>query len=98
MIFSWLSAKDEKAFGESLARFFAERIPADSDLKAKKFATRAQQVLSSMSLLVDKFKQDHKLNVFKKAQLGNAFKWTLRDAGYDQAYVDELTEWLMLRI
>lgn len=97
MIFSWLTTKDEKAFGESLAVFFAERIPAGSDFKAKKFAARAQQVLSSMGLQVDQFKQNHKLNVLKKAQLGNAFKWKLRDAGYEQAYVDELTEWLMLR-
>ncbi|RYX90719.1 MAG: hypothetical protein EOO28_28240 [Comamonadaceae bacterium] len=98
MIFSWLNAKDEKAFGESLALFFAQRIPADSDFKAKKFAAKAQQVLASMGLQVDKFKKDRKLNVFKKAQLGNAFKWKLRDAGYEQSYVDELTEWLMLRI
>jgi hypothetical protein len=97
MIFSWLNTKDEKVFGESLAVFFAGRIPPDSDFKAKKFTAKAQQVLASMGLQVDKFKNEHKLNVLKKAQLGNAFKWKLRDAGYDHAYVDELTEWLMLR-
>ncbi|MBC7376763.1 MAG: hypothetical protein H7346_04925 [Burkholderiaceae bacterium] len=96
-MFSWFDAKEARTFGESLAAFFAERIPANSDLKEKKFTTKAQQVLSKMALQVDQFKQGHKLNVFKKAQLGNAFKWKLRDAGYDHGYVDELTEWLMLR-
>ncbi len=94
---SWFDAKEARAFGETLAAFFAERIPADSDLKEKKFAARTQQVLAKLAQQVEQFRRVHKLNVFKKAQLGNAFKWKLRDAGYDQAYVDELTEWLMLR-
>ncbi len=94
---NWFDAKEARAFGETLAVFFAERIPVDSDLKEKKFAAKAQQVLAKMSQQADQFKLGHKLNVFKKAQLGNAFKWKLRDAGYDHTYVDELTEWLMLR-
>lgn len=93
----WFDAKEARAFGESLAVFFAERIPVDSDLKEKKFSARAQQVLGKLAAQVDQFKRSHKLNIFKKAQLGNAFKWKLRDAGYEHSYVDELTEWLMLR-
>jgi len=49
-------------------------------------------------LQVQQFKKDRRLNVYKKAKLGNAFKWSLRDAGYDVDYVNELTEWLMLRV
>ncbi len=94
---SWFDAKEARAFGEALAEYFAERIPVDSDLKEKKFAARTQQVLTKLAQQVEQFRRTHKLNVFKKAQLGNAFKWKLRDAGYTQAYVDELTEWLMLR-
>lgn len=96
-MFSWFDAKEARVFGESLASFFAERIPADSEMKEKKFTSKAQQVLNKMGLQVDQFKQGRKLNVYKKAQLGNSFKWKLRDAGYDHGYVDELTEWLMLR-
>jgi len=94
---NWFDAKEARAFGESLAVFFAERIQVNSDLKEKKFTAKAQQVLTKMAQQTEQFKRTHKLNVFKKAQLGNAFKWKLRDAGYDQTYVDELTEWLMLR-
>ena len=97
MVLSWFDANEAKEFGESLAAFFAQRIPIDSNLKEKKFSTKAQQVLTKMAQQVDQFKRERKLNVYKKAKLGNAFKWKLRDAGYDQAYVDELTEWLMLR-
>ena len=96
-MFSWFDAKEARVFGETLASFFSERVPLNSDLKEKKFSAKAQQVLNKMSLQANQFKQGRKLNVYKKAQLGNAFKWKLRDAGYDHGYVDELTEWLMLR-
>jgi hypothetical protein len=36
--------------------------------------------------------------MYKTAQMGNAFKWALKDAGYDDAYVDRLTEWLVINI
>jgi hypothetical protein len=44
------------------------------------------------------FKQTHKLNTYKKAQLGNAFTWTLKDANISSEYSDKLTEWLMLQV
>jgi hypothetical protein len=36
--------------------------------------------------------------VYKTAQLGSSFKWTLNDAGYDPVYVDELTKWLLTKL
>jgi len=32
--------------------------------------------------------------LYKKAQLGNLFKWRLLEAGVDSAYVDGLTDWI----
>ena len=95
---SWLDAKQAQEFGTSLARFFMEKLPLGFDAKEKKFAGKAQHVLQKMGQQAEDFKRDHKLNTYKKAKLGNAFKWTLKDAGYDPVYVDELTEWLMLRL
>ena len=94
----WLDAKDEQAFGKSIAQFYSERVPFESPFSKKKFAAKTQETLKKLDLQVQQFKSDHPLNVYKKAKLGNAFKWTLRDAGYDGEYVDELTEWLMLRL
>jgi hypothetical protein len=94
----WLDAKDEQAFGKSIAQFYSERVPFESHFSKKKFAAKTQETLKKLDLQIQQFKSDHPLNVYKKAKLGNAFKWTLRDAGYDNEYVDELTEWLMLRL
>jgi GDP-D-mannose dehydratase len=94
---NWFAAKEEAAFGKSLAQFYLERVPFESPFSTKKFAAKTQDTLKKLELQVQQFKAGRQLNVYKKAKLGNAFKWTLRDAGYAADYVDELTEWLMLR-
>jgi len=98
MMFSWFDAKEEQHFGTTLARFYIERVPFESPFSKNKFATKTQETLKKLDLQVQQFKKDRRLNVYKKAKLGNAFKWSLRDAGYDVDYVNELTEWLMLRV
>ena len=48
-----------------------------------------------MAEQIGDFKLENKLNLYKKAQLGNAFKWALLEAGYSGKDVDELTTALM---
>jgi hypothetical protein len=97
MVLGWFDAKEEKQFGEALARFFMDRTPQGEDKPTKFVAKKHEQLLEKMALQVMQFKTNRKLNIYKKAQVGNSFKWTLRDAGYDHGYVDQLTSWLMLR-
>lgn len=94
----WLDAKEEQAFGTELAKFYIERVPFESPFSTKQFAAKTQEVLKKVDLKVHNFKTGRSMNVYKKAKLGNAFKWALRDAGYDTEYVDGLTEWLMHRL
>ena len=98
MILNWFDAAEAKKFGEALARFFVERMSPISQAGDKKFAAKTDKVLLQMASQVVRFKQEHKLNTYKKAQLGNAFKWVLKDAGVAPEYTDELTRWLMLQI
>jgi hypothetical protein len=98
MILSWLDARAATEFGATLAAFFVQRVPLDAKLSEKKFAAKAQDVLAKMALQVDRFKAQNKLNTYKKAKLANAFKWALRDAGYDSTYVDRMGEWLTIRL
>lgn len=81
-----------------MARFYIERMPPNSGLSEKKFANKSQQVLEKMGLQIAGFKQQGKLNTYKLAQMGNTFKWALKDAGYDDAYIDKLTRWLVARL
>ena len=99
MLFEWFNATASKEFGAALAKFYIERIPIVASIeKDKKFASKTKAAMDKMSERVDQFKTSHRLNTYQKAQLGNAFKWSLREAGYDKAYIDRLTEWLVTRI
>lgn len=95
---SWFDAREAKQFGESLAKLFVNRVPPDLMLKDKTVAKSVDKVMAEMTVQIERFRQSHQLNVYKRAQLGNAFKWTLQEAGFSSAYVDELTKWTMLQI
>lgn len=98
MILSWFDASEAKAFGTSLAHFYIERIPADeSDWKNKAVAKKQQEVVNKLYQQLARFKVDHKLNLYKKAQMGNAFKWALKDAGYDDVFIDQFIKELLLK-
>jgi hypothetical protein len=98
MIFSWFDARDAQNFGAAMACFYIERIPASAGFSEKQFASKSKQVLEKMNHQVIDFKLKNKLNIYKTAQLGNAFKWALKDAGYEAAYIDKLTQWLVARL
>jgi hypothetical protein len=97
MILSWFDASKEKKFGMTLARFFIERMPLDKTKGKEKSPTKIPEVLDKMFLQIARYKSEHKLNVYKRAQFANTFKWSLKDAGYDHEFVDRLTQELVLR-
>jgi len=98
MILSWFDAAEAKKFGNSLARFFIERVSPVSQAGDKAFALKTDKVLHQMTGQIVRFKLESKLNGYKKAQLGNTFKWALKDGGVAPEYAEELTRWLMLHI
>ena len=98
MIFSWFDAKEASDFGSTLAQMLIERTPADGKVGKGRLTKKHEAMLHQLERHVVKFREGHKLNVYKKAQLGNRFKWTLKDKGYDDEYVDHLTNWLMVHL
>lgn len=98
MILSWFDATEANKFGVRLAELLIERTPADGAFGKRRVTKKHEAMLHHLEQQVSRFKTAHKLNVYKKAQIGNKFKWTLRDRGYDVDYVDQLTSWLMLKL
>jgi len=95
-MFKWLDASAAQAFGTELATFYMQRVPFEPPFSQKKFAAKVQDVLGKMQRQIQQFRATNDLNFYQKAKLGNAFKWALRDGGYDTKYVDEITEWLIV--
>jgi hypothetical protein len=42
------------------------------------------------------FKNEHKLGVYKKARLGNTFRWELEEKGYSKTFIETATEGLVV--
>ena len=104
---SWFDAKNAQQFGATLADFYIERVPAaeagepgkKTEKKAEKHADRKKQdALQKMLAQAEIFKINNKLNLYKKAKLGNAFKWKLLDAGYAAELADELTRIILVNM
>ena len=96
MLFSWFDGREAHDFGLSLAEFFAQRVPPESipstDMKPLR---KAGEVIAKLHVQVQQFRASHKLNMYKKAKLANAFQWKLFDLGYDKLIVQELTKELL---
>ncbi|WP_295955818.1 hypothetical protein [Rhodoferax sp.] len=98
MLFGWFNAKEAQQFGAEQAQFFIAKMPLDTQRKDKKVAQKTQGALDTIALRVQQFQRSHPLNIYTRAKLATTFKWTLKDAGYDAAYVEQLTEWLVKRL
>ena len=99
MIFGWFDAREATDAGTALAEFLAERLPVDSaGGKHKQSEKKQKELFPKLFAQADRSKSEHRLNVFKKAKLGNAFKWKLLDLGYDPDFVDEATKEVLARL
>ncbi len=91
-MFNWFNAKAEKEFGLQLAEFVIKEMPAELDKKKKeKTVAKRQKIMQQVAFKILEFKRDHQLNVYKKAQLGNSFRWRLEEEQFD---ADVISEWI----
>lgn len=97
-MFSFLDSHSAKMFGAEMALFYMERMPLSTALKEKQFAAKSQQIIEKMDAQIKAYRQQNKLNIYKVAQMGTAFKWALKDAGYAEDYIDKLTHWFVVKV
>ena len=98
-IFGTVSSREVDEFAKGLARELSEQCPprghpAHSSVTPKKLAS----VLEQIGGKAQSYRQQHKLGLYKKARLGNTFRWELANLGYDKNFVEEATQRLILHI
>ena len=98
MTFGLFGPSKTDEFAKSLAQDIAKRYPPA-------IANNPEQMVSQKrltSILEDAFNKarefnvENRLGMFKKAKLGNTFKWELKEMGYDKKFVDMATEGLIV--
>jgi hypothetical protein len=99
-LFGTVSGKDVDAFAKSLAQDLAKRYPPalDKNSERKISQKRLTNILEDTLKRAIEFNQQHKLGVYKKARLGNTFRWELQEMGYSEKFVEIATEGLVVYV
>ncbi len=88
----WLNVKAVDEFADSVVAELAIRIPPTGiEAPAKKAAERLRKTHDAIFARIEQFARAHKLNIYKKARLGNRIKWALKESGYPDDFIDTLT-------
>jgi ATP phosphoribosyltransferase regulatory subunit HisZ len=102
MLGKWFDATEAKKFGTEMALLISQRTlnEAQKQTQAKlsrKHEKRHDAAFNLVEKKLEEFKRNHRLNIYTKAQLGSAFKFTLLDNGYDEEFSEKTTTWLLLK-
>jgi len=97
-LFGAISSKDVDAFAKELAEDLSKRYPPALDQSGGKTLSekRLTRILEDVCNKAVEFKNEHKLGVYKKARLGNTFRWALEEKGYSKAFIETATEGLVV--
>jgi len=98
--FPWFSLKKHDEFANNLAIEFIQHCPPDLVYKPKnrKANNKLNKAINNLYTLAHAYRNNVKLNIYTKARIGNKFMWSLKEAGYDDALIEELTNGILLAL
>lgn len=100
LMFKFLSSAPEKAFAGELAARLEKDVPPGQMLANMKSMSvnKITRMLERTYQSVANYQREHRLGMFKRAALANAFKWELKSRGYPEEFVDLATEGLVMEL
>lgn len=91
-IFQWFDTEEVDELARSIAAELVKRVPPPTlNSYDRKAATRLRNTHDAIFARAGKFARTHELNIYKKARLGNQFRWALKAAGYPPDFVESWT-------
>jgi hypothetical protein len=98
-LFGLLDTREIEDFGTVLANDLGRRFPPASEARTDPGAQyQLKVILEGLGARAVRFHLDKKLNVYKKAKLGNVFKWRLKELGYSDSFIDNATKEIVNRL
>jgi hypothetical protein len=99
MILRFLDTRDLEEFAVGLATDMARRFPPASEARTDPGAAhQIKVILEGLGARAVRYHEQHKLGLYKKAKLGNVFKWKLKELGYSPEFVERATKDLVTRL
>lgn len=100
-IFGSASGKQVDEFAKALARELARQCPPEPAPGGGRPNATAKRLVATLEEICRKalgFKERHGLGIYKKARLGNTFRWELTELGYDKGFAEDATQRLIVHI
>lgn len=94
-MFGSVSGKRVDEFAKELARQFVERRPP-AEPRRRITPRELSAAVDDICRKAVAFNDEHKLGVYKKARLGNTFRWELAELGCPRELTDEITQRIVL--
>jgi hypothetical protein len=93
------NTREVEEFATALANDLGRRFPPASEARSDPGAkTQLRVILDGLSARAVRYQQEHKLGIYRKAKLGNTFKWKLRDLGYSADFCEQATKEIVTRL
>ena len=98
-LFGFLNTREVEEFATSLASDLGRRFPPASEARTDPGASyQIKVILEGLGARAVRYHQEHKLNVYTKAKLGNVFKWKLKELGYSADFAERATKEIVTRL
>jgi hypothetical protein len=98
-LFGLLNTVDLESFATELANDLGRRFPPASEARTDPGAKhQIKVILQGLSVRALRYQAENKLGVYKKAKLGNVFKWKLKDLGYSDEFAERATKEIVTRL
>src|SRR5208283_2083450 len=95
----FLDTREIEEFAATLATDLGRRFPPASEKRTDLGAVhQIKIILEGLSARAVRYHDQHKLGVYKKAKLANAFRWKLKELGYSQKFIERATKEIVTRL
>lgn len=98
--FSLFFGRKHDDFAGSLATEFINKCPPAFvyNLNNRKASNKFNRTVNRLYTQAHAYYVQNKLNLYTKARIGNIFMWSLKEAGYDEGLIEELTNGILLAL
>jgi hypothetical protein len=93
------STQEIEEFATVLATDLGRRFPPASEARTDPGVKyQLKVILEGLGARAVRYQAEHKLNIYKKAKLGNVFKWKLKELGYSPEFAERATKEIVTRL
>jgi len=94
-----LDTRELEEFAVALATDLSRRFPPTSEARTDPGVQhQVSVILQGLAARAVRYRQQHGLGIYKKAKLGNTFRWKLKELGYSPAFIQRATKELITRL